>query len=95
MASTRMEKEIMEWIKFIADAIYGTVMTFVFVFLEIFELIVPRKSKSLEGQHVLVCYLLYSIINYNCIQLDIELRLLYYMKPKQWYVIVQGKVYKG
>lgn len=53
-SARRVEREILEWIKFLLEIIFGCLMSVVYITKEILALVIPTKSKSLVGQHVLV-----------------------------------------
>ncbi|XP_066906727.1 epidermal retinol dehydrogenase 2 [Halyomorpha halys] len=53
-SSKRVETDILEWVKLIFEFIYGCLLSLFYIIMEVVELIVPTKSKSLTGQHVLV-----------------------------------------
>ncbi|BES99388.1 Dehydrogenase [Nesidiocoris tenuis] len=50
----RLERELIDWIKFLAELIYGLVLTVFYIIKEIIDLTVPPRQKSLQGEHVLV-----------------------------------------
>ncbi|CAB0002034.1 unnamed protein product, partial [Nesidiocoris tenuis] len=49
----RLERELIDWIKFLAELIYGLVLTVFYIIKEIIDLTVPPRQKSLQGEHVL------------------------------------------
>uniref|UniRef100_A0A0A9XJ93 Epidermal retinol dehydrogenase 2 n=1 Tax=Lygus hesperus TaxID=30085 RepID=A0A0A9XJ93_LYGHE len=50
----RVEREIIDWTRFLSEVVYGVVLTVFYILKEILELVIPPKQKSLQGEHVLV-----------------------------------------
>uniref|UniRef100_A0A0A9XUD9 Uncharacterized protein n=1 Tax=Lygus hesperus TaxID=30085 RepID=A0A0A9XUD9_LYGHE len=50
----RVEREIIDWTRFLSEVVYGVVLTVFYILKEILELVIPPKQKSLQGEHVLM-----------------------------------------
>ncbi|XP_073998094.1 epidermal retinol dehydrogenase 2-like isoform X2 [Rhodnius prolixus] len=53
-SARRVEREVVDWVKFIFEVLCGVLITAYYVTKEILQLFIRTKTKSLSGKHVLI-----------------------------------------